>query len=52
MIGGWKKFHNMELHHLYSSPNIIKIIKSRRMRETDYVAPIEEKFIQSSGRET
>jgi hypothetical protein len=30
--GGWKKLHNEELHNLYSSPNIIGTIKSRRMR--------------------
>jgi hypothetical protein len=30
--GGWKKLHNEELHNLYSSPSIIRIIKSRRMR--------------------
>jgi hypothetical protein len=28
---GWKKFHNKELHNLYSSRNIIGMIKSRRM---------------------
>jgi hypothetical protein len=30
--GDWKKLHNEELHNLYSSPNIIRMIKSRRMR--------------------
>jgi hypothetical protein len=30
--GGWRKLHNEELHNLYSSPSIIIIIKSRRMR--------------------
>jgi hypothetical protein len=30
--GSWRKLHNYELHSLYSSPNIIKVIKSRRMR--------------------
>jgi hypothetical protein len=29
VIGGWRKLHNEELHNLYSSPNIIRIIKSR-----------------------
>jgi hypothetical protein len=32
VTGDWKKMHNEELHNLYSSPNIIIIIKSRRMR--------------------
>jgi hypothetical protein len=30
--GGWRKLHNEELHKLYSSPSIIRIIESRRMR--------------------
>jgi hypothetical protein len=30
--GGWRKLHNEELHNLYSSPSIIRMIKSRRMR--------------------
>jgi hypothetical protein len=32
MEEGWRKLHNEELHHLYSSPSIIRVIKSRRMR--------------------
>jgi hypothetical protein len=32
VTGDWRKLHNEELHNLYSSPGIIKIIKSRRMR--------------------
>jgi hypothetical protein len=35
---GWRKLHNEELHNLYSSPNIITIIKPRRMRWPGYVA--------------
>jgi hypothetical protein len=30
--GDWKKLHNEELHNLYSSPSIIRMIKSRRLR--------------------
>jgi hypothetical protein len=36
--GGWRKLHNEELHNLYSSPSIIRIIKSRRMRWVGHVA--------------
>jgi hypothetical protein len=32
VTGGWRKLHNEELHNLYSSPSIIRIRKSRRMR--------------------
>jgi hypothetical protein len=38
MTGEWRKLHNKELHDLYSSPSIIRIIKSRRMRWAGHVA--------------
>jgi hypothetical protein len=38
VTGGWKKLHNEELHNLYSSPSIIRMIKSRRMRWAGQVA--------------
>jgi hypothetical protein len=38
VTGGWRKVHNEELHNLYSSPSIIRIIKSRRMKWAGYVA--------------
>jgi hypothetical protein len=37
---GWSKLHNEELHNLYSSPSIIRMIKSRSMRWAGYVARI------------
>jgi CRISPR/Cas system-associated protein Cas7 (RAMP superfamily) len=43
MTGGWRKLHNEELHGLYSLLNIIRIIKSRRMRWAGYVARMREK---------
>jgi hypothetical protein len=37
VMGGWRKLHNEELHDLYCSPSIIKIIKLRRMRWMEHV---------------
>jgi hypothetical protein len=43
VTGGWRKLHNVELRDLYSSPSIIRIIKSRRMRWVGHVAQMGEK---------
>jgi hypothetical protein len=43
VAGEWRKLHNKELHDLYSSPSIIRIIKSRRMRWADHVARRERR---------
>jgi hypothetical protein len=40
--GLWRKLHNDKLHSLYSSPNIVRAIKSRRMRWAGHVALMEE----------
>jgi hypothetical protein len=40
----WRKLHNKELHDLYSSPSIIRIIKSRRMRWAGHVARMGERM--------
>jgi hypothetical protein len=42
VAGEWRKLHNKELHDLYSSPSIIRIIKSRRMRWAGHVARMGE----------
>jgi hypothetical protein len=36
--GFWRKLRNYELHNLYSSPNIVKLIKSRKMRWAGHVS--------------
>jgi hypothetical protein len=41
VTGGWRKLHE-ELHGLYSSPSIVRVIKARRMRWTGHVAHIRE----------
>jgi hypothetical protein len=43
VTGGYRKLYNNELHNLYSSPNIIRIIKSGRMRWAEHVARMGEK---------
>jgi hypothetical protein len=45
VTGGWRKLHNEELHNWYSSPSIIRMIKSRRMRLVGNVARMGEKRI-------
>jgi hypothetical protein len=40
--GSWRKLHNDELHTLYSSPNIVRVIKSRRIRWAGHVARMGE----------
>ena len=42
MNGEWRRLHNEELHSLYRSPNIVRVIKSRTLRLTGHVARMEE----------
>ena len=42
VTGEWRKLHNEELNSLYSSPNIVRVMKLRRMRWSGHVARMEE----------
>jgi hypothetical protein len=43
LAGCWRKLHNEELHNLYNSPSVIRMIKSESMRWAWHVAQTEEK---------
>jgi hypothetical protein len=43
VTGEWRKLHNEELRNLYSSPSIIRIFKSRKMRWAGHIARVGEK---------
>ena len=42
VTGEWRKLHNVELSDLYSLPNIVRVVKSRRMRWAGHVARMGE----------
>jgi hypothetical protein len=40
--GGWRRLHNEELHYLYASPDIVRMMRSRRMKWAGHVARMGE----------
>jgi hypothetical protein len=52
MSGGWKELHNEELHNFYASQNIIRVMKSMKMRWVGYTYSTnekDEKYIKDLG---
>jgi hypothetical protein len=51
VVGNWKKLRNEDLHDIYTSPNIIRMTKLKRMRLVGLVACVGEKFAESLGKQ-
>ena len=50
VTGKWRKLHNEELNDLYCSPNIVRVIKLRRMRWAGHVACMGERRVHTGFR--
>ena len=44
ITGEWRRLHNEEINDLYSSPNVVRVIKSRKMRWAGHVARMGEEL--------
>jgi hypothetical protein len=42
VAGSWRRLHHEELHNLYASPNIVRVVKSRKVRSTGHAARMGE----------
>jgi hypothetical protein len=52
IIGRWRKLHNEELHNLYTSPDITRMMKSRRMRWAGHVPRMGRRGMHGFWSET
>jgi hypothetical protein len=52
VTGEWRNVHNEKLNHLYDSPSIMRVIKSRRIRWAGHIARMMERYIQVTSGET
>jgi hypothetical protein len=58
IVRGWRKLYNVELHNLYSSSNVIRMVKSKRMRRAGQVTSMRKTVMhrdfggKSRGKET
>jgi len=52
VMGGWRKLHNEKLYNLYTSTNVMGIIRSRKIRCASHVTRVREVCMDRFGRKT